>query len=152
VSALAGTALAFALALTAEAFLLRGRRAQTCLGALLAIHVACATVWCLVAGRTLEVSALPIVLFWAGALLLWLGVRLHIESSILLRLVGLLREGPLPGAELLARCESQYGVAARLEELERGGFVRRDGERVALRTRGRVVTALAGLATAARRH
>jgi hypothetical protein len=152
VTALVGTALAFALAIGAEALLLRGRRAQSGLGALLALHVAVAAGWCLAAGRLLGAPALPIALLWAGAWLLWLGVRLHIESSILLRMVRLLRDAPLPAAELLTRCESQYGVAARLRELERGGFVRRDGERFALQARGRAVAALVGLATRARRR
>lgn len=93
-------------------------------------------------------SPVPALLFWSGALLAWTGIRLHIESSILLRLVYLLwSRGELTSAALLSLYEGRHGIGARLAEIERGGFAEIE-EGVALVTpKGLRVARLMTLAT-----
>jgi hypothetical protein len=70
-------------------------------------------------------------MFWGGAFLSWFGVRSHIESSILLRMLYLLRREPRAEADLLAEYASRFGAAMRMEELMRGGMmVKLDGANV----------------------
>jgi hypothetical protein len=114
-----------------------------------AIHAGVALGWILVADRNGLAQPLPVLLFWLGAGLTWTGLRLHIESSILLRMTNLLAEsaasggsagsGGLSEAELLAACERRHGVGVRLDELARAGFIQRRGEGFALEPKGRVV-------------
>lgn len=75
------------------------------------------------------VGPIPFTIFWGGAFLSWFGVRSHIESSILLRMLYLLRTKPeLSERELLAEYTSHYGPDMRFEELLRGRMtVLRDG-------------------------
>ena len=63
-------------------------------------------------------------LFWGGAFLSWFGVRSHVESSILMRMMFLLRSRPMTADELLKDYESHYGESMRLEELVRGSLIR----------------------------
>jgi hypothetical protein len=82
-------------------------------------------------------------LFWAGAFLSWFGVRGHLESSILLRMLVLLRHGPMTGADLTARYEAGHGVGVRTDDLLQGGLVRRDGDGLEVTRKGRSVLAFA---------
>jgi hypothetical protein len=138
--ALVGSSAAFLLAvLLAEVLAGRGRT-QTTIGRVCAIHGGVALLWILWAARVGVADPLPVLLFWLGAGLTWTGVRMHIESSILLRMTNVLAEsGGLSGAELLACCESRYGVRVRLDELSRTGFIRRRGEGFELRRKGHLV-------------
>lgn len=62
-------------------------------------------------------------IFWGGAFLSWFGVRSHIESSILMRMMFLLRNRPMTAEDLLKDYESHYGEAMRVEELVRGNLL-----------------------------
>lgn len=70
------------------------------------------------------IAPVPLLFFWGGAFLSWFGVRSHIESSILLRMLYLLRKEPLTDAQLLEKYGTYYGPALRLEELLRGGLAK----------------------------
>jgi hypothetical protein len=77
------------------------------------------------------IDPVTLTIFWGGAFLSWFGVRSHIESSILLRMLYLLRREPRAEADLLATYASRFGAATRMEELVRGGMmVERDGTNV----------------------
>jgi hypothetical protein len=67
-----------------------------------------------------QIGVIAFTIFWGGAFLSWFGVRSHIESSILLRMLYLLRKKPLSEAELLAAYTALYGPEKRFEELLRG--------------------------------
>jgi hypothetical protein len=87
----------------------------------------------------------PVVftIFWGGAFLSWFGVRSHVESSILLRMLYLLRRQPMPEARLLDEYEAHYGQATRVEELVRGGLVSRNGEQLLVTPKGKRILRVA---------
>src|SRR5216110_1710512 len=58
-------------------------------------------------------------IFWGGVFLLWFGVRSHIESSILLRMLFLLRQSPMTDGGLLDEYMARCGESARVSELRR---------------------------------
>jgi hypothetical protein len=81
----------------------------------------------------------PFTIFWGGAFLSWFGVRSHIESSILLRMLFLLRRHPMTESALIAEYTSLYGEAMRREELFRGGLAVRTGDRVSVSPKGKAI-------------
>ncbi len=78
-------------------------------------------------------------IFWAGAFLSWFGVRSHIESSILLRMLYLLREHTKTEGDLVALYLSRYGEATRREELVRGGLAVRTGAKLVVTPKGKTI-------------
>ncbi len=80
---------------------------------------------------------IPFVVFWGGAFLSWFGVRSHIESSILLRMVYLLRKKPMSDTELLESYASHYGPGMRMEELYRGGMAAKTDSGIVVTAKGK---------------
>jgi hypothetical protein len=80
-----------------------------------------------------------LTVFWAGAFLSWFGVRSHIESSILLRMLYLLRKQPTTEPTLLAAYEALGGEGKRREELARGGMMTMAGDRIVVTPKGRAI-------------
>lgn len=118
---------------------LRGRKLQTALASILAIWIAlfaAAAAWLF---RARPDALVPSAIFWGGASLLWFGVRSHAESSILLRMLCLLRARPMRDAAILDEYASIYGESMRLAELRRGGFVANEGARPRVTTKGKAV-------------
>ena len=102
---------------------LAGRKLQSRLGRVLVVWLFGYTLpaaWIL---RYDEAAFVPSVVFWCGTFLLWFGARSHLESSILLRLVVLLRHRPMTDARLLEAYVSTESEAARLAELQRDGLI-----------------------------
>jgi hypothetical protein len=120
---------ALLLAMVMSELSLRGTKLQTALGRVLVVWglVFLAGVYPLL--RYGATGPLVFLIFWGGAFASWFGVRSHIESSILLRMVYLLRSRPMVDAELLGKYASHYGQAMRMAELFRGGLaVNVDGQ------------------------
>ncbi len=118
---------------------LRGRRLQSAFAPVLAIWIG---PFALAAVRLVRTDAEGLVssaIFWCGAFLLWFGVRSHVESSVLLRLLCLLRAHPMRDGELLEKYASIYGESMRLAELRRGGFVANEGARPHVTSKGKAV-------------
>lgn len=86
-----------------------------------------------------SVGMVPFTIFWGGAFLSWFGVRSHIESSILLRMLFLLRRHPMTESALIAEYTAFQGEAARREELLRGGLAVRNGDRVVVSPKGKAI-------------
>jgi hypothetical protein len=84
----------------------------------------------------------PLTIFWGGAFLSWFGVRSHIESSILLRMLYLLRRGPTTESGLVSEYTSQYGEAMRIDELLRGGLAAKSGDRMSVTPKGKTILAV----------
>jgi hypothetical protein len=82
---------------------------------------------------------LALTVLWGGAFLSWFGVRSHIESSILLRMLYLLRKAPLPEASILSAYGAHYGEAMRIEELAKGGMTSKEGERTIVTPKGKTI-------------
>lgn len=81
--------------------------------------------------------------FWAGTFLTWFGVRSHIESSILLRMVFLLREQERSGDQLVAAYDALYGPEERRQELFRSGLAEPAGAGAKLTPKGERILGVA---------
>ncbi len=94
------------------------------------------------------ISPLAVLIFWTGAFLFWSGVRDHIENSILMRMVYmLLSNNGISPDKLFLLYESQYGVAVRLEKLERSGFIRYKDGNILILKKGHFVAKVISIAT-----
>lgn len=135
--------LGFFLAVITSEVLLRGTKIQTGLAKVLLAHgVWLSIVWVYMM-RTGKFSIVTISIFWAGAFLTWFGVRSHIESSILLRMLYLLRKQPRAGNDLLQEYASHYSEESRLEELFRGGLLQMKSGQVTMTPKGRFIASVA---------
>ena len=133
----------FFLATVSSEALLRGTKVQTGLARVVVAHgFWFAIVWVLMM-RTNGFSIVTLLIFWAGAFLTWFGVRSHIESSILLRMLYLLRSLPRTGNELLRDYQSHHSEASRLEELFRGGLLERKSGEIKVTSKGRFIASVA---------
>ena len=135
----------FLLAVVFSELLLKGTKLQTGLAKVLIAHSAVAVllvVYLIVTGKNLIV---PLLVFWSGAFLTWFGVRSHMESSILLRMLFLLRKGPLPEKRLLQEYESHYGQSQRMEELLRGGLLENTTSGIAVTQKGKFILRVVSL-------
>lgn len=115
-------------AVVASEVALGPRKIQTGLLRVIAVYGAIGGGLLLYFALVRRAEATSFALFWAGAFLSWFGVRSHIESSILLRMVYLLRRGPLAAARLLHEYEARYGAEQRLEELVRAGLAAKEAK------------------------
>jgi hypothetical protein len=129
----------FIAALFISELALKGTKLQTGLVKVLLVHgivVILLLVYLVVARRHIFAALL---IFWAGAFLTWFGVRSHMESSILLRMLYLLRRGPLPEGRLLQEYESHYGQSQRMEELLRGGLLEKTSSGLVATPKGKLI-------------
>lgn len=136
---------AFLITSAVSELLIRRRSVQGSLARLGAAHVAglSATVWLLV--RDGSLGLFPLVLFWGGAFTAWFGVRVHLESSILFRMLHMLEDHAQSRASLVSAYEARYGGPQRLQQLVRAGFVAipASGEAVSLTPKGLIVSRIA---------
>ena len=86
-----------------------------------------------------NVGIVGFTIFWGGAFLSWFGVRSHIESSILLRMLYLLRQGPRDEAGLVNAYLAIGGENVRLEELLRGGMAVKQGDEFTVTPKGKTI-------------
>jgi hypothetical protein len=89
--------------------------------------------------RDADSGLVALTIFWNGAFLVWFGVRSHIESSILLRMLFLLRDCPMTDARLVDGYTSRYGESMRVSELCRGGLIDKHGDRVRITPKGKAI-------------
>jgi hypothetical protein len=121
---------------------LRGIKLQTGLARVLAVWAGIylpAIAALLISGGA---SPFSFTLFWGGAFLSWFGVRSHIESSILLRMVHLLRRGPMAQAALVSEYLALCGQSARTEELLRGGLATENAGQLVVTAKGKNILAV----------
>jgi hypothetical protein len=118
---------------------LKGTKLQTGLAKVGIVHAVVAIVLLIYFLLVRRPLFAPLFIFWAGAFLTWFGVRSHIESSILLRMLYLLRKGPIPEKRLLQEYESHYGELQRLEELLRGGLLGRTPSGLVVTKKGKFI-------------
>jgi hypothetical protein len=125
--------------MAASEFALNGTKLQTGLSRVLVVWAVVYLALAFVLRHYDSVGIVPFTLFWGGAFLSWFGIRSHIESSILLRMLVSLRQRPMTEAALLAEYNSRYGEAMRREELLRGGLVTTEGDRLRVSAKGRTI-------------
>jgi hypothetical protein len=121
---------------------LRGTKLQTGLGRILVVWVVIYLPAAVALVITGDVSPFAFTVFWGGAFLSWFGVRSHIESSILLRMVHLLRRGPMAQSMLVSEYLAECGQSARTEELLRGGLAVENAGQLAVTAKGRKILAV----------
>ncbi len=117
-----------------------GRKLQSALGRVLCLHVA-AFIASLCFTET--VGAAAAFVLWTGMFTAWFGIRSHVESSILLRMLHFLRDGHATRDEMLGRYDRHDGQAARIEELVRAGLIRRTSDGILPTRKGRFVARIA---------
>lgn len=135
----------FLIAFCLSELALKNRKLQTGLTTVILIHVGVAgllLMYFFVAGRPVWDALL---IFWAGAFLTSFGVRSHVESSILLRMLYLLRKGTVSESDLLQQYESQYGKAQRLENLFHGGLLKKSPEGTVVTPKGKFILRVVSL-------
>jgi hypothetical protein len=135
---------ALAAAMAGSEIALRGTKLQTGLARVLVVWAAVYVLAVYRLANDGNVAAVPFTVFWGGAFLTWFGVRSHLESSILLRMLVLLRRRPMTEAEIVSAYTSHCGEAARVEELCRGGLVRRERNTLAVTAKGQTVLDIVG--------
>jgi hypothetical protein len=134
---------AVVLAVVGSEIALGGRKVQTGLGRALAVFAAVGFGAGVFTGAGREGGMLVFLVFWAGVLASWFVVRSHLESSILLRMVHLLRRRAMSAEELLAAYEADYGPRQRVEELIRSGLAVETASGLQSTAKGRTILAAA---------
>ena len=79
---------------------------------------------------------------WIGFVMSWFAVRSHVESSILLRMALMVRDGVQTADVLVACYRRVYGHEARVGELAETGLVSLEGGETSATRKGRVVLAV----------
>ena len=131
---------AFVSALFFSEIALRGTKLQTGLNRVLAVHVTVVISLLIYFAFTARFDLWAATLiFWAGAFLTWFGVRSHMESSILLRMLYLVRGRIVPEGSLLQEYESHYGQSQRLDELFRGNLLQQTPAGVVVSPKGKFI-------------
>jgi hypothetical protein len=125
--------------------LLRGTKLQTALIPVLAVHALCWIALLILLVWRRQTGAIAVTIFWAGAFVSWFGIRSHIESSILLRMLYLLRQHPTTANELISRYQSHWGEKLRVEELVRAGLLDHSSNRIALTRKGDLILRIVDL-------
>ena len=105
-------------------FCLKEKRVQSCLPQVFPVFVLAAVINLVVGYFTGYNFPVLLGLLWAGVFLCWFGIRSHLESSILLHMLVLLREKPVSRQALIDAYLQSYGPAERLDELKHAGLLK----------------------------
>ena len=130
---------AFLLAITISEVVLKGTKVQTGLKRVLFVFSLIGLTTLLYLVNTYGHGIPVFLIYWTGAFLTWFGVRSHIESSILLRILFFLKERPLTQQNLINRYTSYYGAHHRVEELCRAGLIQSVPEGFRLTPKGKFI-------------
>ncbi|HEY7162350.1 MAG TPA: hypothetical protein VH815_13880 [Acidobacteriota bacterium] len=118
---------------------LKGTKLQTGLVKVFIVHAFCWIALLIFMVTNSEGGIIAMTIFWAGAFLTWFGVRSHIESSVLLRMLYLLRRQPVSADQLLSSYHSHYGKELRIEELIRGGLLESGSSELHVSKKGNLI-------------
>ncbi|MDB4989414.1 MAG: hypothetical protein JWN04_4592 [Myxococcaceae bacterium] len=132
-------AIALLAAMVASECALHGTKLQTGLSRVLVVWAIVYLPLVYLLYRDGAVGLVISTVFWGGAFLSWFGVRSHLESSILLRMLVLLRRRPMTKSALIGEYTALYGEAMRREELLRGGLVTMEGDRLIVSPKGKAI-------------
>jgi len=129
----------FVAAVCFSEFALKGAKLQTGLAKVVMVHGGVAGLLLVYFFATGRMVWDALLIFWSGAFLTWFGIRSHMESSILLRMLHLLRREAVPESRLLQEYESHYGEPQRLEELFRGGLLDQTPDGIIVTSKGKFI-------------
>lgn len=133
----------FMLAVLSSELVLKGTKLQTALLKVLGIHLFWLIAISICLNRFLQFSFVVVFLFWMGAFLSWFGVRSHLESSILLRMLFFVRKEPMTEQDLVLKYENHHSEASRLEELFRANLLERSSNGFQITSKGRWIATAA---------
>lgn len=133
----------FLLAILSSEIVLKGTKIQTALLKVLGIHLFWFLTISIYLNRFFQFSWVVVFLIWTGAFVSWFGVRSHLESSILLRMLFLIRKKPMTEQDLILKYENHYSEASRLEELFRANLLERSPNGIQITSKGRRIAAAA---------
>jgi hypothetical protein len=122
--------------------LLAGGKLQTVPGRVIVCQV---IAFALVVRATRTVPMAAVFVFWTGAFALWFGLRSHVESSILLRMLTWLSDRPATRDEILEWYNARYGRAHRADGLVRAGLVTASDGVLTPTAKGRLIVRVAQL-------
>ena len=120
-------------------FVLRGAKLQTALFRVLLVWLFAGALVAMWMTRVVDSGFVAVALFWAGAFRTWFGVASHLESSILLRMLMVLRTSPMTDDQLVARYTTLHSEPMRLGELRRGGFIAGERDDLHVTPKGKLV-------------
>jgi hypothetical protein len=120
---LAIVALVLAVAVVLSEVRLGGYKLQTALARVLPVWVVIGVMIMAHFAAARGSGAFVFAVFWSGAFLTWFGIRSHVESSILLRMLHLLHGREISSSDLVHEYESLYGPRQRVDELVRSGLL-----------------------------
>ena len=118
---------------------LKGTKLQTGLVKVFIVHGVCWIALLIFLVTNNKSGIIAMTIFWAGAFLTWFGIRSHIESSVLLKMLFLLRQQPASADQLLSTYHSHYGKELRIEELIRGGLLERGSSKLYVSKKGNMI-------------
>lgn len=121
---------------------LHGSKVQTGLARVLVVYFLIGVGLLAFFATTGRIGPVACAIFWSGCFLCWFGARSHLESSILLRMLFLLRKRAWTAQELQTEYSLHYTEAARQEELVRGALTDQNG---ALTSKGRIIVRIVSL-------
>ena len=110
-------------ALATSELVLKGSRVQSALGRVIPVHAMAGLISMVTSVLLGNCFLTGLGLFWAGEFLCWFGLRSHLESSILLRMLVLLKAGSCSTGGLVREYLRGYGPAERVKELREAGLI-----------------------------
>ena len=116
-----------------------GEKVQSRTGTALCCHAVIGTAVTAYLGAVRHGALVGFLVAWSGVFLSWFVIRSHIESSILLRMLLLVRKEPLAAEDIVGRYLARYGTRERLRELIGAGLLVFSHEEYRLTQKGRAV-------------
>jgi len=129
-------------------FVKHGRKIQTAFVPVLTFHTLVAISLYLFLSYTSNISPISIAIFWVGAFVFWFNVHTLFESSILLKMLYMLKlTHPMTKTELLNKYEAHCSLDFRIEELIKGEFIERLKEGFNITRKGRFIVKIFSIIT-----
>ena len=129
-------------------FVKQERKIQTAFVPVLTFHTLIAISLYLFLSYIANISPISITIFWVGAFVFWFNVHTLFESSILLKMLYILKStDPMTKTELLKKYELHYGPDFRINELIKGEYFERSAEGFNVTRKGRFITIIFSIIT-----
>lgn len=111
------------LAPIAAEIVLKGRRLQSNVKRVAPLYIVIALCCITIGAYTHYTHPIVIVMYWCGYFLTWFGIRSHLESSILLKMLTTLQASNLSRDELMSSYLQSYSTQSRIAELDNSGLL-----------------------------
>jgi predicted transcriptional regulator len=116
---------------------LKGRRLQSNVKRVVPLYIVMALCCITIGAYTHYPHPIVILMYWCGYFLTWFGIRSHLESSILLKMLTTLQKSSLSRDELMKAYLQSYSIRSRITELENSGLLESKKDIVSITTSGK---------------